>query len=99
MLSQVLYNRGAYAEAAHHAIVAIDLLQQWVTCFDKRAPFAQWLGFARMMLLRSKRREQGLSVLPSQTLSIPSRMEPGATYLQDVIAEIRRYTEPKKVKA
>merc|ERR1712050_479791 len=100
MLSQVLFNRGAYAEAAHHAIIAIDLLQQWVTSFDKRNSFAQWLGFSRMMLLRAKRREHGLSVFPHQVLSIPSAMEPeGATYLQDVIAGIEGYTEQKDAKA
>lgn len=96
MLSQCLFKRGAFAEAAHHAISAIDLFQQWGTPWDKRHSFAQWLGFARMMLMRCKRRMKSIPLLPSQPEAgffYYGGPEPAVTYIQDVIAEFDAYTE------
>merc|ERR1712032_47492 len=94
MLSQLLFMRGAYAEAAHHAICALEIFYQWGTCWDKRAMFGQWVGFARMALLRAKRCEQGLSVLPSRQLSANGKPdEHDVTYLQDVLKDFDKFTE------
>ena len=43
MLSQCLFNRGAFEEASHHAICAIDIFYQWGTNWDKRIQFPQWV--------------------------------------------------------
>jgi hypothetical protein len=130
MLSQCLFNRGAFAEAAHHAIEAIDLFYQvlmhiapksqfsprvdvltimcilpnfaqWGTNWDKRIQYPQWVGFARMALLRAKRRQEGLSGLPHQDLSeeAQTKYDPAVTdrgkvtYLQDLLAEFEEHTE------
>jgi len=94
MLSQELYRQGRFAEAVHEAACALDVLYQWGTCWDKRTSFAQWVGFARMMLLRSKRRLLGLTSLPSQKLSetAGSGSEP-VIYLQDVVNGFSETTE------
>jgi hypothetical protein len=37
----VLFNRGAFAKAAHHAAEALDRAYEWGTSWDKRISFAQ----------------------------------------------------------
>ena len=39
------------------------------SAWDKQISFEQWVGFARMCLMRAKRREAGLKSLPSTRLS------------------------------
>lgn len=101
MLSQCLFNRGAFELAAHHAIEAIDLFYQWGTNWDKRIQFPQWVGFARMALLRAKRRQEGLSGLPHRDLSALAQTSYDpvvtgrgkVTYLQDLLVEFGDHTE------
>ena len=105
MLSQCLFNRGAFELAAHHAVEAIDIFYQWGTNWDKRIQYPQWVGFARMALLRAKRRQEGLSGLPHQELSEHShaKYDPTVTdrgkvtYLQDVLAAFEEHTEQEEV--
>jgi len=59
ILSQLLYNRGEYKEACVQASKSIDLLYQWGTHWDKRVSFEQWIGFARMMHMRARRKISG----------------------------------------
>ena len=65
MLSQLMYRRSAWTEAANAAAKGIKLLYEWGTHWDKQVTYAQWVGFARMCHLRAKRREAGLKALPS----------------------------------
>ena len=95
MLSQLMYRRSAWTEAANAAAKGIKLLYEWGTHWDKQVTYAQWVGFARMCHLRAKRREAGLKALPSQA-NTPSK-RPGArevTYLQDVMKAFETYTVP-----
>lgn len=96
MLSQLLFNRGAFAEAVHEAACALDLFYQWSTAWDKRNSFGQWVGFTRMALLRAKRRQQGLEALPFKPLSPrPAKRAWGqrAVFLQDLVAAFDDCTE------
>ena len=63
-LAQLFFNAGRYPEAAEEAREALRLLYTWASCWDKRIPFRQWVGFARMMLLRATRRAADLSSMP-----------------------------------
>ena len=95
MLSQLLYRRRAWTEAADAAAKGIKLLYEWGTHWDKQVTYAQWVGFARMCHLRAKRREAGVKALPSQANTPAKR--PGAnevTYLQDVMKAFETYTVP-----
>merc|ERR1711988_28093 len=94
MLSQLLFAREAYGEAVHHAATALDILYQWANCWDKRRSYNQWVGFARMCLMRAKRKQLGLKSLPSQKLA--DTADPKATevtFLRDVMKEMDNYTE------
>uniref|UniRef100_A0A6T0V389 DUF6817 domain-containing protein n=1 Tax=Alexandrium monilatum TaxID=311494 RepID=A0A6T0V389_9DINO len=101
MLSQELYRKGCFAEAVHEAAHALEIFYQWGTCWDKRHPFAQWVGFARMMVLRAKRREQGLLSLPSTKVlecgagaeDLGFDPETRVTFLQDVVKGFEETTE------
>ena len=96
MVSQLAYARGAYDDAAHYAIVAIDLLYQWGTNWDKQVSFTQWVGFARMCLIKAKRRQEGLPALPSRPVAHDAKHGIGgqpqeATFLQDLLSEFHKY--------
>jgi len=103
MLSQELYRKHAFAEAVHEAASALEIFYQWGTAWDKRHHYAQWVGFARMMVLRSKRREQGLLSLPSHKIlefeeevkeeDLGYDPDTRVTYLQDVLKGFRDTTE------
>lgn len=94
MLSQLLFNRGAFAEAAAEAARGLELLYQWATALDKRYSWNQWVGFTRLCHLRAKRRELGRTALPTRTLSdsaiVPARE---VSFLQDVSAGFAEFTE------
>jgi len=94
MLSQILYNSHKFPEALHEAAVALEIFYQWGTSWDKRASFAQWVGFCRMAVLRSSRRMQGLKSLPSQPLSpTAGPFAHEVTYLHDVVTAFKEVTE------
>jgi len=93
MLAQLLFMRQQFSEAVHHAACALEIFYQWGTCWDKRHPFAQWVGFTRMTLLRAKRCEEGQKVLPSMTLNPSSRPGSEVTYLQDLLKHFDEFTE------
>jgi len=100
MLSQLLYNREAFAEAADEAIHALEILYDWGTCWDKRRSWAQWVGFSRMALLRATRRLQGKPSMPMRKLSEAS--DPNAvpvTYLKDLIAGFEEVTEKPNLRS
>mmetsp|Transcript_75032 Transcript_75032/g.160724 ORF Transcript_75032/g.160724 Transcript_75032/m.160724 type:complete len:446 (-) Transcript_75032:88-1425(-) len=92
MLSQLAFNRGAFAEAVHEAATGLDILYQWGTHWDKRVQYAQWVGFARMAVFRATRRLQGLKALPYQLISENSRRTE-AIYLQDVLKGLKETME------
>jgi len=86
MLSQILYKRGAFGEALHEACCALELHYQWATCWDKRHSFGQWVGFARMAVLRAKRRLASLESLPRRTVSsTAAETDTKVTYFQDLV--------------
>ena len=98
MLSQILFDKAEFSEAAHHAAGALQTLYDWGTCWDKRTSYAQWVGFARMAHLRASRRGAGLSKLPCTPLSESGRPQATeVTYLQDVIAGYEDLTEKSAV--
>ena len=98
MLSQLLYKREAWSEAAEEGVKAIKLLYDWGTHWDKQISYAQWVGFARMCHMRAKRREAGLKALPSQAISPEARKDAQeVTYLQDIMAEFEKYTVPESL--
>ena len=102
ILSQLLYNRGKYKEACVQASKSIDLLYQWGTHWDKRVSFEQWIGFARMMHMRARRKISGMHSLPSKNLSEEYYSTAGndgntVTFLQDVMNEFERITEVGRV--
>lgn len=109
MLSQELYRRGDFVLAVHEAATALEIFYQWGTCWDKRHSFAQWVGFARMMLLRSKRRQAGELSLPSKKVmefeekdlaGEPPAFDPQTrvTFLQDVLKGFRESSAPVRSK-
>lgn len=95
MLGQLLYQRGAFPDAVDAAATALDLFYKWGTCWDKRHPFAQWVGFTRMLVLRASRRGQGLPSLPSRGLTEAAKAsgDPNVTYLQDLVQSFEQTTE------
>ena len=94
MLSQLLFDKGDFIEAANHAAAALQTLYDWGGCWDKRQSFAQWVGFARMAHLRASRRGAGLGKLPSAPLAKSARPDAAeVTYLQDVLAGFEELTE------
>jgi hypothetical protein len=94
MLSQLLFNRGSYAESVHHASCALDLFYQWATQWDKRRSWAQWTGFARMMLLRAKRQQEGRDLLPWQPVSPKAPKDASRlVYLQELLEGFEEFTE------
>ena len=105
MLSQCLFNRGAFDLAAHHAVEAIDIFYQWGTNWDKRIQYPQWVGFARMALLRAKRRMEGEPGLPHQDITDEAdlKYDPAVTdrgkvtYLQDLLEQFDEHTEQDEV--
>jgi hypothetical protein len=67
-------------------------LSKFTGSWDKRIQFSQWVGFARMALLRAKRRQEGLSGLPDTKLTTTSSGR-DVTYLQDLISAFDEHTE------
>eukprot|EP00039_Didymoeca_costata_P015962 m.278648 g.278648 ORF g.278648 m.278648 type:complete len:430 (-) comp16316_c1_seq9:66-1355(-) len=71
-LSQIYFRQKHYSIAYEHACKAIDKLQTLATAWDKRLSFRAWLSYARMMAMRSKRREEGKDTsLPTTGNGIP----------------------------
>jgi len=94
MLSQLSYNRGAFAESAHEAGRGLDLFYQWATPMDKRYSWNQWVGFTRLCHLRAKRRELGRPALPFRPLSKdPIGNAKRICFLQDISAGFLEFTE------
>lgn len=55
MLSQIYYRQGRYLESALEARFALEKFYVLAACWDKRRSFGHWVGFARILLLRSNR--------------------------------------------
>ena len=83
----------AYAEALHHASLALSVLYDWATAWDKRMAWAQWIGFSRMLVLRASRKLQGLPSLPTKQLA-PEAVAAATkvTFLQDLSLGFERTT-------
>ena len=95
-LCQLLYNRGEYERATNECSRALRLLYQWGTQWDKRMSYGQWIGFARMMHMKSIRKRNGeLNSLPSLTMEQAGLHHDAnnVTFLQDVLLEYEKYTE------
>ncbi|GFH55380.1 hypothetical protein CTEN210_11856 [Chaetoceros tenuissimus] len=60
LLSQIHYRQGQYYDAAIQAQAALKKFYTLASCWDKRRSFAHWVGYARIMLLRSNRKMEGL---------------------------------------
>lgn len=56
LLSQIYFRQGHFREAAIQAQTSLKKFYTLASCWDKRRSFAYWVGYARIMLLRSNRK-------------------------------------------
>uniref|UniRef100_A0A7S1FWQ6 DUF6817 domain-containing protein n=1 Tax=Corethron hystrix TaxID=216773 RepID=A0A7S1FWQ6_9STRA len=56
LLSQLYFRQGDYLAAATEARESLEKLYVLASAWDKRRSYGQWVGFARVMLLRANRR-------------------------------------------
>mmetsp|Transcript_8127 Transcript_8127/g.15299 ORF Transcript_8127/g.15299 Transcript_8127/m.15299 type:complete len:494 (+) Transcript_8127:390-1871(+) len=69
LLSQIYYRQGRYLQSATEAKTCLEKFYTLASNWDKRRSYAHWVGYARMMLLRSNRQ------LEMEEYSIPIMMD------------------------
>jgi hypothetical protein len=60
LLSQIYFRQGLFEKSAIHAQASLKKFYTLASCWDKRRSFAHWVGYARIMLLRSNRKLENL---------------------------------------
>ena len=96
LLSQLYFRNGQFRQAAHQARYALEKFYALASAWDKRRDYAHWVGFARMLMLRSNRLIQGKTHLPYHDPTDPTYQSAGGLYLtslHDVVAEMKSYEE------
>lgn len=64
LLSQLYYQDQRFQRSEQESRTALELFFNLGTCWDKRIPYRQWVGFTRIMNLRTRRKLLGKSSLP-----------------------------------
>ena len=64
LLSQLHYRDLKFQYSEQESRIALEIFFNMATCWDKRIPYRQWVGFTRIMNLRARRRLQGEPSLP-----------------------------------
>ena len=64
LLSQLYYRDQKFRQSEQESRTALEIFFNMATCWDKRIPYRQWVGFTRVMNLRARRRLQGKLSLP-----------------------------------
>ncbi|CAB9524377.1 unknown protein [Seminavis robusta] len=83
LLAQLYIRQQKYALAVREGRKALTKMYALASAWDKRRTYAQWVGFARMTLLRASRLEQCLPHLPITPEAH------GLVSLHQVVAELR----------
>lgn len=91
MLAQLLFRDGRYEEAAHEAAEALDLFYTLASCWDKRIPFRQWVGFTRLLLLRSSRKAAGEESMPFRNDQAPNFHHGPLVGLKQLVTEMNSH--------
>ena len=66
MIAQIYFRFGEYAKALAHARRGVSRMYMLTTAWDKRRSFAAWVGFGRILAMRSRRKSYGLHSLPQE---------------------------------
>lgn len=96
LLSQLYFRNGQFRLVAHHARHALEKFYALASAWDKRRDYVHWVGFARMLMLRSNRLIQGKTHLPYHDPTDPTYQSAHGLYLtslHDVVAEMKSYEE------
>lgn len=64
LLSQLYYQDQKFGPSEQESRTALEIFFSMATCWDKRIPYRQWVGFTRLMNLRARRRLHGELSLP-----------------------------------
>ena len=64
LLAQLHYQQLKFKESRQESTIALEIFFCFATCWDKRIPFRQWVGFTRVLNLRAKRKINGEPSLP-----------------------------------
>lgn len=96
LLAQLYYRNGEYRTAAEHCRQALQKLYVLASAWDKRRSFRQWVGFSRVLMMRSNRHLQGLPHLPYYDMDDPSYISAKGlhlTSLHEMAREMKAYEE------
>ena len=96
LLAQLYFRNKEYHQAGIHCRLALEKLYKLASAWDKRRSFAQWVGFARVLLLRINRKIEGKSHLPYYDQGngrYDSARGLHLTSLHDVAQEMKGYEE------
>ena len=66
LLAQIHFRNGRYAATVEHCTAGLRKLYALGTAWDKRRPYAAWVGFGRLLHVRAKRKASGLTSLPDR---------------------------------
>jgi len=81
-LAQLEFQQGHYSACAGSARTALATFYNMGTHWDKRLPYRQWIGHARMLLVRCVRRMEGKTSMPMTT--------DGVVLTQSLVDEMER---------
>ena len=96
LLAQLYFRNKEYQQAGMHCRWALEKLYVLASAWDKRRSFAQWVGFARVLLLRVNRYLEGKPHLPyidQENVSYDSARGLHLTSLHDLAKEMKAYEE------
>jgi len=96
LLSQIYFRNKQYQRAGQHCRIALQKLYTLASAWDKRRSYAQWVGFSRVLLLRSNRYLEGKTHMPyfdEENGTYDTAKGLHLTSLHDLAKEMRDYEE------
>mmetsp|Transcript_18361 Transcript_18361/g.25897 ORF Transcript_18361/g.25897 Transcript_18361/m.25897 type:complete len:451 (+) Transcript_18361:467-1819(+) len=89
MLAQLYHRQGDFELAAQEAAQALEKMYVLATAWDKRRSFECWVGFTRVVLMRSQRAAQGLEQFPMDKSIPPSAQGRPLIHINDMLNEMK----------
>jgi hypothetical protein len=88
MLAQLHHRLGQFNKAGTEAATALEKMYVLASAWDKRRSFECWVGFTRIILMRSRRASVGLEQFPNDESLAKSAQGRPLISINDLLQEM-----------